>query len=838
MISTDMALPIRNLFTIDGDVSGRRIGSVTLPGHPWSDSVMILEWKGELVAVPSRCPHQGYDLAEASINARGELVCPQHGRAYPLEPGNGFAFPVERRGDELFVVDGGPSAALEEVELRQKIRMLEAETDALRSANQTLEGVVLDIYGQMDAMLREVEARRRELEDKGRQLESLAGLVSRITESIHDILLVAGLDGRVIRVSRGAIAFFGVDVERLIGVEIDTLLHPDELERLRSRLSGASWSGRPLLYDLVYADENFEAEVSLRALIDSAEATGSPVASNHLLHGSMLYDFHGKEEGIILLISNISGVKQREQITREREMERALDRLRATIANIDQGILMFDADMRLVVWNRRYLELLEMPEDIVRGGASIETLFRYNAERGEYGPGDPETQVADHMALAARNEAHHFERTRPNGIVLEVTGRPLPDGGLVTTYTDITEHRNARQLLEQRVKERTTEVRRSEERFRHLAESASDWFWETDSELRYSYFSERFYEVTGIAPDDVLGKTRRQMAGEAVKAEPEKWDHHFDDLDHHRPFRDLQYRLPVAGGREIFIQVNGTPYFDESGGFLGFRGTAADMSHIVESQKELVRAEKMAALGGLVAGVAHEINTPLGISLTAASHAKEQGERFRQLYDQGKATKSSLESFINTSDEALSALMTNLLRAADLIRSFKLIAVDQASDIRRRFDLAEYIREVLLSLQPHLRRTYHVVDVTCPEGLVLYSCPGAFSQILTNLVLNSLMHAFDEGCAGQIRIDVSVVGEEMVLVYGDDGKGMSADVASKIFDPFFTTKRGQGGSGLGMHIVYNLVIQTLGGQIACRTAPGEGLSVTLRAPLNRKASNA
>jgi diguanylate cyclase (GGDEF)-like protein/PAS domain S-box-containing protein len=216
---------------------------------------------------------------------------------------------------------------------------LKSEVEALRVANRSLEARIQESMGTMDSMLREVEGRRRDIELKSVELESLAELVTRITESIHDIMLVTGLDGRVLRASKSALTFFGVPVEQLIGINIDDLLDPADLERLRPRLLGQQWSNRPLLYELIYADESFEEEVVLRTIAEIPAADASRAEAPHLchlLHGSVLYDQRGKEEGIILLANDISSVKQREELARQRETQKSLDVLRDTLALLQQ----------------------------------------------------------------------------------------------------------------------------------------------------------------------------------------------------------------------------------------------------------------------------------------------------------------------------------------------------------------------------------------------------------------------------------------------------------------------------------------------------------------------
>lgn len=249
-----------------------------------------------------------------------------------------------------------------------------------------------------------------------------------------------------------------------------------------------------------------------------------------------------------------------------------------------------------------------------------------------------------------------------------------------------------------------------------------------------------------------------------------------------------------------------------------------------KAERKLVQSEKMAALGDLVAGVAHEINTPIGIGVTGISYLQDTTNTFRRIFEQGEAKKSDLEKFLDDCQEACQVTLTNLNRAAQLITGFKQIAVDQTSDEKRSFNVKQYIKEILLSLHPRIKKTQHKITVDCPKKLVIDSFPGPFSQILTNLILNSLIHAFEEIPAGEITISVAVDDAAIALHYKDNGKGMSKEQLARIYDPFYTTKRGKGGTGLGMHLVFNLVTEKLGGDIECESAIDRGTFISITVP--------
>ncbi len=249
------------------------------------------------------------------------------------------------------------------------------------------------------------------------------------------------------------------------------------------------------------------------------------------------------------------------------------------------------------------------------------------------------------------------------------------------------------------------------------------------------------------------------------------------------------------------------------------------------AQRNLVDAEKLAALGGLVAGVAHEVNNPIGISLTVASSFARRCETFAAEVKSEPLRRSRLDEFVEGSRTAAQQLVANLQRAGDLVQSFKQVAVDRSHAERRQFDLREATEQIAASLRPALKRSQVELVIDVPAGIGIDSFPGTYGQVLTNLVLNAATHAFPEGQAGKVTIAARPLGEESVeIVVSDDGVGMSPDVKRQAFDPFFTTRRNKGGTGLGLHIVYNLVSQQLGGTTSLFSAPGEGTALQMTLP--------
>ncbi len=246
------------------------------------------------------------------------------------------------------------------------------------------------------------------------------------------------------------------------------------------------------------------------------------------------------------------------------------------------------------------------------------------------------------------------------------------------------------------------------------------------------------------------------------------------------------------------------------------------------TQEKLIESEKMAALGGLVAGVAHEINTPIGIGFTAASFLQKQSQQ--HLQDQQLAEPQ--RQFAELTLESSELIGHHLERAAQLVSAFKRVSVDQSSEHRRRFSLQEYLDEIVLSLKPKLKKTHHQIAINCSEEIMLDSYPGAYYQIMNNLILNSLIHGFENTDNGHIEINTEIHNNQLRINYRDDGLGIPEGFERRLFEPFVTTKRNQGCSGLGMHITFNLVTQLLHGEIRCIQEQRKGAFFQIDLPLD------
>jgi PAS domain S-box-containing protein len=371
-----------------------------------------------------------------------------------------------------------------------------------------------------------------------------------------------------------------------------------------------------------------------------------------------------------------------------------------------------------------------------------------------------------------------------------------------------------------------------------------------DRQLCYVLMNRYMAGIFGIEPDDAIGQTTSKLMSRYGAAKTDENDKRVLQTGTGLGFYEEEY-LDCRGQLRHWL-VNKMPLLDGHGEIehivtvaldIGERkrgeqemrkakdAAEAALRHLRETQNSLIEAEKLAALGRLVAGVAHEVNNPVGMSLTVASSLERKTALFEAEVARGELRRSSLNDYLANSRDASAQLVTNLNRAAELIQSFKQVAADRNYSDQRTFDLGELTEQVVTSLRPGLRKSNVALHVDCEPDLFMNSYPGSYGQVLTNLFLNAVAHAFPDGRPGMVEIHARPFGEESVeILFSDDGCGMSLDVRRRAFDPFFTTRRDQGGTGLGLHIVHNIVTNRLGGRLDLASAPELGTRIQIILP--------
>ena len=390
--------------------------------------------------------------------------------------------------------------------------------------------------------------------------------------------------------------------------------------------------------------------------------------------------------------------------------------------------------------------------------------------------------------------------------------------------------------------------------------------------------------ICNVGAKDLLGMDRNEdLTGKTVSYDGLIWEVLNPDgtpppLEHNPLYKAFFHQtssndkmiLRRIDGQEKFVLINSGPIYDARGRFMAaivafldvteLRDTQNQLealNHTLEemvaartqelsqsnealkvtidnlrmTQDQLIESEKMASLGGLVAGVAHEINTPVGVGVTAASFLKEKTEALSRLFETQAMRKSDLEAYLDQARQSSAILLSNLERASNLIKSFKMISVDQSTDLMRPFKLRDYLDELFVSLHPPDKKVKVAVEVEGDPDMEIRSYPGTFSQVVTNLFMNSCYHGFSGRTEGKVGMKFWTDGGRLLIRYRDDGLGMDEATLRRIYEPFFTTRRDLGGTGLGMNIVFNLVTQKLGGTIKTASTPGVGTEFLLDLPL-------
>jgi PAS domain S-box-containing protein len=388
----------------------------------------------------------------------------------------------------------------------------------------------------------------------------------------------------------------------------------------------------------------------------------------------------------------------------------------------------------------------------------------------------------------------------------------------------------------------------SERQFHTLADSIPQLVWMADAAGKIFWFNNHWHDYIGTSVEDIgSGDWKAILAPASFQEAQNRWA---QTLEAGTALETELLLLGKDGQFRPFL-TRAVPLRDPAAAIYGWIGTHIDISerkrneqevrdardaaeaalqNLRETQNSLVEVEKLAALGRLVAGVAHEINTPVGTSLTVASALERKTAVIAAELELGTLRRSSLNEFLQISQEASAQLVANLNHAAELIQSFKQVATDRNHSNRRTFDLGQLTEQIALSLRPGLGKN-RIFKVECQPGLTMISYPGPYGQVLTNLFLNSVAHAFPEGNEGTIDIKVLAAGQSGVeILFSDNGCGMGPDNRRQAFDPFFTTRRDQGSTGLGLHIVHSIVTNCLGGRLNLESEPGEGTRIRLILP--------
>ncbi|MES2129558.1 MAG: ATP-binding protein [Pseudomonadota bacterium] len=380
--------------------------------------------------------------------------------------------------------------------------------------------------------------------------------------------------------------------------------------------------------------------------------------------------------------------------------------------------------------------------------------------------------------------------------------------------------------LEEQVRERTAALRDSEARLHSLIDSARDAFASIDGAGIVSEWNRQAEVLTGYARGEVLGQPLAQVLGvpamctgtsELLELEARHRNGHIVPIE--LSWWQVPQSVPPLFGA-LMRDISERRQLDE-----------ARSCQLRQAMDQIVETEKLAALGSLVASVAHELNTPVGNMGLMATTIRDRMVELSKAAAAGRLTRSMLADAVEQCSHASEVLSHSGTRACELIESFKNVAVDQTSQRRRRFDLLECVGDIFTTLASILRRARVATRIAIPDGIIMDSYPGHLEQVINNLVLNSILHGFEGRSDGVVALSARQLGGQVEIVYEDNGAGIAPELQHRVFEPFYTTRLGQGGSGLGMFIVQNLALGILGGQLGLESALGTGVRVTLTLPL-------
>ena len=497
--------------------------------------------------------------------------------------------------------------------------------------------------------------------------------------------------------------------------------------------------------------------------------------------------------------------------------------VQAALDHVDQGFTVFDSDLRLVGWNKRFFEFLEFPIELGREGMHFSEFMRHNAERGEYGPGDVEELVAQRVARAREFRPHYLERHRPNGQIVAVRGEPLPSGGFVTTYTDITEERHRQKILEKAVAEQTSALKASEQRLRLITDAIPALIACIDQRPSYTFANRRYAEWFGHTPQSILGKHVDDVLGEELSGEL------VPHIARALGGEDVtyEYSRTAPDGTIATMRSSLIPDRDARGDIQGCFVLSLDITEQREQEIALRQAQKMEAVGQLTSGIVHDFNNMLTVIIGNLRHLE------RTVADQ------------NLISETVAPSLQAAQKSADL--TGKLLAFTRARALRPR---AVDVPKLLSAMAVILRRT---LPSSIEFVLQTHDVPGpAFvdANELENALLNLVLNARDaingKGTIAVATRQVDLSGQPAIALdlapgsyirvsVTDNGSGMSEAVVARALEPFFTTKPPGKGSGLGLSAAYGFARQS-GGAITFDTDPAHGTTVSLLLP--RAADNA
>lgn len=559
---------------------------------------------------------------------------------------------------------------------------------------------------------------------------------------------------------------------------------------------------------------------------------------------------HWQRDGNVRILVFIQDSDQQQCF--ESELQAARFKFQTLLENFPGGITMIDQSLRFIAWNQTAMRLTGFTEEFFVPGTqpSVSDMFRYNIVRGEYGEVssqmDMEALLHEKMEAVKRFEAHHFIRVRPDGLVLEVRGIPMENGGFVTTYQDVTEQYHVKE-----------QVRQQSVLLSEVLEHMSPGVMLFDENLCLKAWNSNAIKMLelpllSIQPGVPFADLMRVMLKEGVGWIDADFEHRLRrNIKFMRESSEHHSEQTNAAGRTFLIHGK---TLKNTGKMVELIITMTDITErkqvevvqyeanlrleklvkeLNEARADLVRNEKLAGLGSLVTGVAHELNTPLDNCLMMTGAIQDATRRIDEKVKSNEIVREDLDAYFNHIMGDMHLLTKNLLTAAELIMRFKQVAITQTNTQRRVFYLHELIHEVELVMCEKIQDAGHHLEVQVPPDIRFDSYPDPLEQVMISLINNALQHAFEGIQGGKMTLLAHKVSEEQIRIeFHDNGKGIAAQYLARIFDPFFTINNNRGCGGLGLHISHNIVTSLLSGGINVQSEVGGGTAFVLELPLN------
>ncbi|MDV7338365.1 PAS domain S-box protein [Terasakiella sp. A23] len=821
---SDLSSSTERQITIDKKVNAngqdRWVGTLPQEGDNPPGRCLILEHNGRYMGVALACPHAGAPLTYANLK-EGALVCSLHGYSYELEGEDGIGFAVIRDGDNFYLGESEPLDETGEAkELKAEILALKMELEAQRSANQALQKQVITSMENMDSLFSEVELKKTEWKRKSDRLERLNDLINRVTDGISEIMVITGPDGCITRVNKKACEVFDCAAEEFLGQSVDDLLTRSDFNALKSEYDQQVSADMPLLYQLCFIENPFEAEVALRFSLRGDHNASQ--ASPYLLRGTRLYNKAGKEEGAILVASNLSRVKEREAQRRQEETEKALKLLEVSLGCIGHGIAVFDEKGKLLVSNEAYAVVMRCPEDWNVPGTAYKKIMTLETENASLITVPIEARTLEKL----RTKPCRWESFYDDGLVIDHDTSVMPDGGFVIVARDITaQHQEAETIR----------------RLSYAVEQSPTEIMITDTTGVIEYVNEKFTQNTGYQKDEAIGrKTSLLRPGDVPNPH---YDQMWDQLNKGKSWHG-EVLSRNRDGNHYWQMMSVAPMYDPDGSIKNYLAVKEDINErkqaeeelakhrdhlqdlVEERSRELITARDEAeqanrAKTEFLSSMSHELRTPLNGILG-----------FAQLLEMGK--KDALSDLQKDYVKHILKAGHHLLGLISEILDLAKIESGKMAMETAEVDLKEVIHESIV-LVTNIADERHITinNFIGKEELIVCGDKIRVKQAIVNLLSNAIKYNRDRG---EVSITAQETEDRMIaLTISDTGMGISDDQMKDLYTPFNRLGvEGQNieGSGIGLTITKKLM-DMMGGSIRVSSEEGVGSRFSLFFPTYR-----